>query len=176
MKKLSLFKCINVLQFSFQVTKPGFIFFKVNTMPINSVFNQVNVRSEKVKLRLNEEVNIPSMEEALKLRVTIHFPCILCLGTYVMTVTAIDDDDPNTQNGMLRYRILSQAPSTPSPNMFTINNETGDIITVAAGLDREVSQPNTVFNLFLILKVHGITYSLSPGNNVSTILFSVNVH
>ncbi|XP_014396880.1 PREDICTED: cadherin-2 isoform X1 [Myotis brandtii] len=58
-------------------------------------------------------------------------------GTYVMTVTAIDADDPNTQNGMLRYRILSQAPSTPSPNMFTINNETGDIITVAAGLDRE---------------------------------------
>ncbi|KAF7246141.1 Cadherin-2 [Varanus komodoensis] len=58
-------------------------------------------------------------------------------GTYVMTVTAIDADDPNVQNGMLRYRILSQAPSTPSPNMFTINNETGDIITVAAGLDRE---------------------------------------
>lgn len=57
-----------------------------------------------------------------------------------MTVTAIDADDPNTQNGMLRYRILSQAPSSPSPNMFTINNETGDIITVAAGLDREVRQ------------------------------------
>lgn len=55
-----------------------------------------------------------------------------------MTVTAIDADDPNVLNGMLRYRILSQAPSTPSPNMFTINNETGDIITVAAGLDREV--------------------------------------
>lgn len=55
-----------------------------------------------------------------------------------MTVTAIDADDPNAQNGMLRYRILSQAPSSPSPNMFTINNETGDIITVAAGLDREV--------------------------------------
>lgn len=57
-----------------------------------------------------------------------------------MTVTAIDADDPNAQNGMLRYRILSQAPSSPSPNMFTINNETGDIITVAAGLDREVWQ------------------------------------
>lgn len=68
---------------------------------------------------------------------------LLCspLGTYVMTVTAIDADDPNALNGMLRYRILSQAPSTPSPNMFTINNETGDIITVAAGLDREVSRP-----------------------------------
>uniref|UniRef100_A0A8C5SZR4 Cadherin 2 n=1 Tax=Laticauda laticaudata TaxID=8630 RepID=A0A8C5SZR4_LATLA len=65
-------------------------------------------------------------------------------GTYVMTVTAIDADDPNVLNGMLRYRILSQAPSTPSPNMFTINNETGDIITVAAGLDREKVQQYTL--------------------------------
>ncbi|NXC12838.1 CADH2 protein, partial [Corythaeola cristata] len=64
--------------------------------------------------------------------------------TYVMTVTAIDADDPNAQNGMLRYRILSQAPSSPSPNMFTINNETGDIITVAAGLDREKVQQYTL--------------------------------
>lgn len=69
-----------------------------------------------------------------------------------MTVTAIDADDPNAQNGMLRYRILSQAPSTPSPNMFTINNETGDIITVAAGLDREVSRPKTVLNVCLVLE------------------------
>lgn len=66
-----------------------------------------------------------------------------------MTVTAIDADDPNAQNGMLRYRILSQAPSSPSPNMFTINNETGDIITVAAGLDREVWQ-------ILILQIGGV--------------------
>ncbi|PNI61563.1 CDH2 isoform 1 [Pan troglodytes] len=65
-------------------------------------------------------------------------------GTYVMTVTAIDADDPNALNGMLRYRIVSQAPSTPSPNMFTINNETGDIITVAAGLDREKVQQYTL--------------------------------
>uniref|UniRef100_A0A670I8J5 Cadherin 2 n=1 Tax=Podarcis muralis TaxID=64176 RepID=A0A670I8J5_PODMU len=65
-------------------------------------------------------------------------------GTYVMTVTAIDADDPNQLNGMLRYRILSQAPSTPSPSMFTINNETGDIITVAAGLDREKVQQYTL--------------------------------
>lgn len=74
------------------------------------------------------------------------------LGTYVMTVTAIDADDPNALNGMLRYRILSQAPSTPSPNMFTINNETGDIITVAAGLDREVSRPRTVLNVCIVLE------------------------
>ncbi|XP_062916295.1 cadherin-2-like [Mobula hypostoma] len=58
-------------------------------------------------------------------------------GTFVMTVTAVDADDPNTANGILRYKILSQTPSSPSSNMFTINNQTGDIVTVAAGLDRE---------------------------------------
>lgn len=60
------------------------------------------------------------------------------VGSFVMTVTAVDKDDPKTANGMLRYKILSQNPQSPSPNMFTINNKTGDIITVAAGLDREV--------------------------------------
>lgn len=55
-----------------------------------------------------------------------------------MTVTAVDKDDPKTANGMLRYKILSQSPESPNPNMFTINNKTGGIITVAAGLDREV--------------------------------------
>uniref|UniRef100_A0A9J8AP32 Cadherin domain-containing protein n=1 Tax=Cyprinus carpio carpio TaxID=630221 RepID=A0A9J8AP32_CYPCA len=58
-------------------------------------------------------------------------------GTSVMTVTAVDKDDPGTLNGQLRYKIVSQNPSIPSPNMFTINNRTGSIITVAAGLDRE---------------------------------------
>ncbi|XP_066537158.1 cadherin-2-like [Hoplias malabaricus] len=58
-------------------------------------------------------------------------------GTSVMTVTAEDKDDPRTHNGQLRYKILSQNPESPSSNMFTINNRTGSIITVAAGLDRE---------------------------------------
>ncbi|XP_043543463.1 cadherin-2-like [Chiloscyllium plagiosum] len=58
-------------------------------------------------------------------------------GTFVMAVTAMDADDPNSANGILRYKILSQMPNSPSPNMFTINNQTGDIVTVAAGLDRE---------------------------------------
>ncbi|KAJ8395987.1 hypothetical protein AAFF_G00026950 [Aldrovandia affinis] len=58
-------------------------------------------------------------------------------GTFVMTVTSMDKDDPKTANGMLRYKILSQNPESPTSNMFTINNQTGGIITVAAGLDRE---------------------------------------
>ncbi|XP_056130216.1 cadherin-4-like [Lampris incognitus] len=62
-------------------------------------------------------------------------------GTYVMHLSAFDADDNTTANGMVRYRILSQTPHSPIPNMFTINSETGDIVTVAAGLDREkVSQ------------------------------------
>ncbi|KAM4688321.1 cadherin-2 [Discoglossus pictus] len=65
-------------------------------------------------------------------------------GTYVMTVTAIDADDPKQPNGMLRYKIVSQTPNSPSSNMFTINNETGDIITLAAGLDREKVQRYTL--------------------------------
>lgn len=56
-----------------------------------------------------------------------------------MTVTANDADDSTTANGMVRYRIVTQTPQSPSQNMFTINSETGDIVTVAAGLDREVS-------------------------------------
>lgn len=65
---------------------------------------------------------------------------LISIGTSVMTVTAEDKDDPKTINGQLRYKIVSQNPDSPSPNMFTINNRTGNIITVAAGLDREVHQ------------------------------------
>ncbi|XP_077908214.1 cadherin-4 isoform X2 [Ictidomys tridecemlineatus] len=65
-------------------------------------------------------------------------------GTYVMTVTANDADDGTTANGMVRYRIVTQTPQSPSQNMFTINSETGDIVTVAAGLDREKVQQYTV--------------------------------
>ncbi|XP_051788819.1 cadherin-4-like [Erpetoichthys calabaricus] len=65
-------------------------------------------------------------------------------GSSVMKVTANDADDDTTPNGMVRYRILSQSPHSPIPNMFTINSETGDIVTVAAGLDREKVSQYTV--------------------------------
>lgn len=90
-------------------------------------------------------------------------------GTYVMTVTSIDADDPKQPNGMLRYKIMSQNPSTPSSNMFTINNETGDIITLAAGLDREKVKQYT-----LIIQATDMegnpTYGLS---NTATAVISI---
>lgn len=65
------------------------------------------------------------------------FP-ILSTGTSVMRVTAIDADDSTMPNGLVHYRILNQSPHIPIPNMFTINGATGEISTIAAGLDREV--------------------------------------
>lgn len=58
-------------------------------------------------------------------------------GTPVMTVTASDKDDALSANGMIRYKIMSQVPKMPFDHMFTINNATGLISTIAAGLDRE---------------------------------------
>ncbi|XP_073706295.1 cadherin-13 [Garra rufa] len=60
-------------------------------------------------------------------------------GTTVMTMTAYDADDPNTDNAVLRYIIVRQLPDKPSPNMFFIDPERGDIVTVITPdqLDRE---------------------------------------
>nr|XP_033798456.1 cadherin-13 isoform X1 [Geotrypetes seraphini] len=60
-------------------------------------------------------------------------------GTTVMHMKAFDADDPTTDNAVLRYNILKQTPDTPSPNMFYIDPEKGDIVTVVspALLDRE---------------------------------------
>ncbi|XP_053305167.1 cadherin-15 isoform X2 [Spea bombifrons] len=55
-------------------------------------------------------------------------------GTLVMTVEATDADDPETDNAVLRYSIIQQ----DAPEMFSINQETGEIRTVQVGLDREV--------------------------------------
>lgn len=58
-----------------------------------------------------------------------------------MRMTAFDADDPATDNALLRYNIRQQTPDKPSPNMFYIDPEKGDIVTVVspALLDREVS-------------------------------------
>ncbi|XP_028295295.1 cadherin-15 [Gouania willdenowi] len=62
-------------------------------------------------------------------------------GTSVMSVSATDADDPNTENAALSYFILGQE-SIPAnaitKTMFGINNLTGAIYTRDVGLDREV--------------------------------------
>ncbi|KAM4722120.1 cadherin-13 [Rhinophrynus dorsalis] len=60
-------------------------------------------------------------------------------GTTVMHMVAFDADDPTTDNAVLRYNILRQTPDKPSPNMFFIDPEKGDIVTVVSPslLDRE---------------------------------------
>ncbi|XP_060132011.1 cadherin-1 [Zootoca vivipara] len=59
-------------------------------------------------------------------------------GTPVMQVSATDKDDAvNTYNGVITYYIISQEPTQPYSQMFTINNETGWISVITTGLDRE---------------------------------------
>ncbi|XP_054475510.1 cadherin-13 [Anoplopoma fimbria] len=74
-------------------------------------------------------------------------------GTTVMTMTALDADDPGTDNAALRYSIVRQSPDKPSPNMFFIDAERGDIVTVIADklLDRE-TLPTTTYELEIVAK------------------------
>lgn len=96
-----------------------------------------------------------------------------------MHLSAFDADDNTTANGMVRYRILSQTPHSPIPNMFTINSETGDIMTVAPGLDREVGPLRhkafrktafTIRQLWTQMKLVTLFHSLKSVNDeVSTV-------
>ncbi|XP_026166610.1 cadherin-13 isoform X1 [Mastacembelus armatus] len=74
-------------------------------------------------------------------------------GTTVMTMTAFDADDPATDNAALRYIIIRQSPDKPSPNMFYIDAEKGDIVTVISPmlLDRE-TLPTTTYELEIVAK------------------------
>nr|XP_006641280.2 PREDICTED: cadherin-1 [Lepisosteus oculatus] len=65
-------------------------------------------------------------------------------GTAFMTVTATDKDDPNTDNGIIKYSIISQEPKEPNPNMFMINPVSGVISVASPGLDREQNPEYTL--------------------------------
>lgn len=55
-------------------------------------------------------------------------------GTYVTRAEATDADEPETDNSALRYSILEQG----HPQLFSIDEHSGEIRTVQVGLDREV--------------------------------------
>ncbi|XP_051948270.1 cadherin-15-like [Xyrauchen texanus] len=64
-------------------------------------------------------------------------------GTSVMQVTAIDADDPMTDNAALSYSITRQEsvpPHSVNKTMFGINNKTGVVYIRDVGLDRDVVQ------------------------------------
>ncbi|KPP59114.1 hypothetical protein Z043_122998, partial [Scleropages formosus] len=48
-------------------------------------------------------------------------------GFEILSVTATDADDPNTENGKVAYSIMAQHPKYPEDNLFTINPNTGQI-------------------------------------------------
>uniref|UniRef100_A0AAY4DKE2 Cadherin-1 n=1 Tax=Denticeps clupeoides TaxID=299321 RepID=A0AAY4DKE2_9TELE len=58
-------------------------------------------------------------------------------GTEILKVNATDADDPSLDNGVVRYRILSQSPPQPNEAMFSINSVTGGILVNSESLDRE---------------------------------------
>ncbi|XP_059392954.1 cadherin-3-like [Carassius carassius] len=58
-------------------------------------------------------------------------------GFVIMTVIATDADDPETDNGIINYKIVSQEPQFPKPNMFDINILSGSIFIQEPGMDRE---------------------------------------
>lgn len=58
-----------------------------------------------------------------------------------MQVTAVDSDDPMTENAALSFSIVGQESNPPksvNKTMFGINNKTGVIYIRDVGLDRDV--------------------------------------
>nr|XP_055072486.1 B-cadherin-like [Misgurnus anguillicaudatus] len=74
-----------------------------------------------------------------------------------MTVTATDADDPNTDNAEVRYKIISQDPPSPNPNMFDINPVTGGICVIGSGLDRKKWSKYTLVLEAANMNVEGYT-------------------
>ncbi|XP_042584394.1 B-cadherin-like [Cyprinus carpio] len=87
-------------------------------------------------------------------------------GYEFMKVIATDADEPDNQNSEIRYRIVSQLPPSPNPNMFEINTITGGIYVNSSGLDKEQWPRYTLLIVAADLKGGGY---LTTGTAVITI-------
>ena len=58
--------------------------------------------------------------------------------TFVMKITAMDDDQDGNINSQIAYQIVSEEPKG-SESMFKIDEKTGNIYVNKPTLDREVS-------------------------------------
>lgn len=90
-------------------------------------------------------------------------------------MTAFDADDPATDNAALRYNIVRQSPDKPFPNMFYIDAERGDIVTVISDklLDREVSSLGKRVHMCVCecsVSRHTVWWSFSNWNRVWLVL------
>ncbi|KAL1270775.1 hypothetical protein QQF64_029791, partial [Cirrhinus molitorella] len=83
-----------------------------------------------------------------------------------MTVTATDADDPETGNGMVNYKIISQEPQLPKPNMFDINILSGTIRVREPGMDRKQWPRYTLLIEAADMEGHGLS---STGTAVITV-------
>uniref|UniRef100_A0A3B4EYX4 Cadherin domain-containing protein n=1 Tax=Pundamilia nyererei TaxID=303518 RepID=A0A3B4EYX4_9CICH len=79
------------------------------------------------------------------------------IGTEVVRVEAKDDDEPDSDNSELHYRILNQDPPLPTDNMFEINPITGSIRITGRGLDREKYPQYTLTVQAADMKGEGLT-------------------
>ncbi|XP_042584396.1 cadherin-4-like isoform X1 [Cyprinus carpio] len=95
-----------------------------------------------------------------------HVPEAAAKDYEFMRVTATDADDPETDNSIISYKIVSQEPPLPKPNMFDINISTGTICLRETGMDRDQWPRYTL--LIVATDMEGAGYS-TTGTAVITI-------
>ncbi|XP_051879528.1 desmocollin 2-like protein [Pristis pectinata] len=85
--------------------------------------------------------NVPEFNERVFIA---QVPECSAIGTSVLNLTATDRDEPRTLNTMLRYRIVTQVPSSKFGVLFSVNEKTGEIKTNSNKLNREEHEKYTL--------------------------------
>ncbi|XP_076856645.1 cadherin-5 [Brachyhypopomus gauderio] len=86
-------------------------------------------------------------------------------GTVVLTVSATDEDDPTTPNGMVFYTLLN------GTDMFNIETDTGRIFTAVSTLDREITSQYK-----LIVKASDLRGIAATARNTATTTVTININ